>query len=235
MSATRSTARLCPRRARRPNPHERPRLAHATRAAPSFEEPENPLHHLTPEQIEQLGRELDAIHEEVFADLGERDARYIRSTIALHRQLALGGRALLMRLAQQAAVAGGHRSAVAREDPREHGDRPQRDARAVGLDERPRHQLPELGLGHRLAGRGVAALTQLRAPHVHEHPRQGPRPRLRDHADRPAPALAPGLPAAAALQPAPDGLLRVGRRAARPQLRRDPHGGEAQGARRSPS
>ena len=67
------------------------------------------------------------------------------------------------------------RRAVDREDPREHGDRPQRDARPVGLDERSRHQLPELGLGHGLAGRRVAALAQLRAPHVHQHPRQGPR------------------------------------------------------------
>jgi fatty acid desaturase len=64
-------------------------------AAP-FAEPENPLQRLTPEQIEQLGRELDAIHEEVYADLGDRDARYIRATIKLHRELALGGRALLM-------------------------------------------------------------------------------------------------------------------------------------------
>jgi NADPH-dependent stearoyl-CoA 9-desaturase len=70
--------------------------------APPFEEPasspqgENPLQRLAPEQIEQLGRELDAIHEEVFADLGERDASYIRATIRLHRQLALAGRALLL-------------------------------------------------------------------------------------------------------------------------------------------
>src|ERR1700680_309236 len=62
----------------------------------AFEEPESPLGRLTPEQVEQLGREFDAIHEEVFADLGERDARYIRSIIALHRQLALGGRVLLI-------------------------------------------------------------------------------------------------------------------------------------------
>ena len=66
-------------------------------AAPSFEEPDNPLHRLTPEQLEQLGRELDALHEEVFADLGERDARYIRSTIRLHRQLVIGARLLLLR------------------------------------------------------------------------------------------------------------------------------------------
>ncbi len=66
-------------------------------AAASFEEPDNPLHRLTPEQLEQLGRELDALHEEVFADLGERDARYIRSTIRLHRQLVIGARLLLLR------------------------------------------------------------------------------------------------------------------------------------------
>jgi NADPH-dependent stearoyl-CoA 9-desaturase len=65
-------------------------------AGSSFEEPQSPLHRLTPEQIEQLGREFDAIHDDVFAELGERDARYIRSTIKLHRRLALGGRAMLI-------------------------------------------------------------------------------------------------------------------------------------------
>ena len=35
---------------------------------------ENPLHRLTPEQIEEIGRELDELHEEVKASLGERDA-----------------------------------------------------------------------------------------------------------------------------------------------------------------
>jgi fatty acid desaturase len=64
---------------------------------PSAEQhPENPLARLSPEQLEQLGRELDAIHDEVYADLGERDARYIRATIKLHRQLVLGSRVLLL-------------------------------------------------------------------------------------------------------------------------------------------
>jgi linoleoyl-CoA desaturase len=57
---------------------------------------ESPLARLTREQIEQLGREFDAIHDEVFADLGERDSRYIRRTIKLHRQLVLAARALLL-------------------------------------------------------------------------------------------------------------------------------------------
>jgi fatty acid desaturase len=57
---------------------------------------ENPLHRLTPEQIEQIGREFDELHEQVKADLGDRDARYIRSMIAFQRRLALMGRAELI-------------------------------------------------------------------------------------------------------------------------------------------
>ncbi len=69
----------------------------AERPQGSFEdEPDNPLARLTPEQLEQLGRELDAIHDEVYAELGDRDARYIRSTIKLHRQLVLAARAMLL-------------------------------------------------------------------------------------------------------------------------------------------
>ncbi|HET9721069.1 MAG TPA: acyl-CoA desaturase [Solirubrobacteraceae bacterium] len=53
---------------------------------------ENPLHRLTPEQIEEIGREFEELHEQVKASLGERDAKYIRSIIALQRRLALLGR-----------------------------------------------------------------------------------------------------------------------------------------------
>ena len=57
---------------------------------------ENPLHRLTDEQIEALGREFDELHEEVKADLGDRDAAYIRGIIALHRRLGLIGRVVLL-------------------------------------------------------------------------------------------------------------------------------------------
>ncbi|MGI9185485.1 MAG: fatty acid desaturase family protein [Solirubrobacteraceae bacterium] len=57
---------------------------------------ENPLHRLTAEQIEQIGKEFAALHEQVKADLGDRDARYIRSMIAFQRRLALIGRAELI-------------------------------------------------------------------------------------------------------------------------------------------
>ncbi len=65
---------------------------HRTNGRVAIEQPENPLHRLTPEQIEAIGREFDELHEQVKADLGERDAKYIRSVIALQRRLALIGR-----------------------------------------------------------------------------------------------------------------------------------------------
>ena len=65
-------------------------------AARKHAEPPSPLALLTPEQIEALGRELDAIHDDIYADLGARDARYIRSTIALHRRLVLASRVALL-------------------------------------------------------------------------------------------------------------------------------------------
>jgi linoleoyl-CoA desaturase len=74
-------------------------LAHSeptTESAHAEPEPDSPLARLAPEQLEQLGRELDALHDEVFADLGEGDARYIRNTIRLHRQLVLAARLLLL-------------------------------------------------------------------------------------------------------------------------------------------
>jgi NADPH-dependent stearoyl-CoA 9-desaturase len=55
----------------------------------------NPLAQLSDEELEQIGKEFDQLHEEVKADLGDRDARYIRGIIALQRRLALMGRAEL--------------------------------------------------------------------------------------------------------------------------------------------
>ncbi len=57
---------------------------------------ESPLARLTDEQIEQLGKEFDAIHDEVFNDLGARDAKYIHSMIEMHRRLVLMARAALV-------------------------------------------------------------------------------------------------------------------------------------------
>jgi linoleoyl-CoA desaturase len=58
--------------------------------------PENPIAHLTAEDIELLGKELDTIRQEVRDSLGEHDARYIRTVIATQRKLELGSRAVLL-------------------------------------------------------------------------------------------------------------------------------------------
>src|SRR3954462_812464 len=57
---------------------------------------QNPIAHLTSEDIENLGRELDAIRQQVLDSRGERDAHYIRSVIDFQRKLELGSRAVLL-------------------------------------------------------------------------------------------------------------------------------------------
>ncbi len=56
----------------------------------------NPIAHLSAEDIEQLGHELDAIRDEVLAVRGEKDAKYIRRMIAIQRRLEVGSRAVLL-------------------------------------------------------------------------------------------------------------------------------------------
>jgi fatty acid desaturase len=57
---------------------------------------DNPVAHLTEADIEALGRELDAIREQVVGSRGERDAAYIRRVIEVQRTLELASRAVLL-------------------------------------------------------------------------------------------------------------------------------------------
>jgi fatty acid desaturase len=57
---------------------------------------DNPIGHLSAQDIEALGAELDAIRADVVASRGERDAAYIRSVIDAQRTLELGSRAVLL-------------------------------------------------------------------------------------------------------------------------------------------
>lgn len=52
--------------------------------------------HLTDDDIEEIGRRLDAIKAEVMEDLGQRDAAYIRNLIRLQRTLEVAGRGVLL-------------------------------------------------------------------------------------------------------------------------------------------
>ena len=58
--------------------------------------PHNPIAHLTDEDIAALGRELDAIREQVLGSRGERDAAYIRRVIETQRRLELVSRGVLL-------------------------------------------------------------------------------------------------------------------------------------------
>ena len=70
-------------------------------------EPRSPLAHLSEEQLAELAREFDAIHDEIYADLGERDRKYIQSMIEMHRRLAVLSRVLLLASTNKAAWLGG--------------------------------------------------------------------------------------------------------------------------------
>ena len=59
-------------------------------------QPVNPIAHLTPEDIEQIGIELDAIRQDVIDARGEADAAYIRKVVDVQRKLELGSRAVLL-------------------------------------------------------------------------------------------------------------------------------------------
>ncbi len=56
----------------------------------------NPAAHLTPEQIEGIGHELDALRKEVMDSRGARDAAYIRKVIKVQRYLEMSSRAVLL-------------------------------------------------------------------------------------------------------------------------------------------
>ncbi|QOC91956.1 fatty acid desaturase family protein [Micromonospora craniellae] len=56
----------------------------------------NPIAHLSAEDIENLGRELDALRERVINSRGERDAAYIRKVISTQRKLEVGSRVVLL-------------------------------------------------------------------------------------------------------------------------------------------
>ncbi|MET1089181.1 MAG: acyl-CoA desaturase [Arthrobacter sp.] len=52
--------------------------------------------HLSDEQVAELGRELDAVRDEILAKRGAEDAAYIRRVIKIQRGLEISGRAALL-------------------------------------------------------------------------------------------------------------------------------------------
>ena len=54
------------------------------------------LAHLSDEDVEAIGVELDAIRDEILASRGADDAAYIRKVVKIHRYLESGGRVTLL-------------------------------------------------------------------------------------------------------------------------------------------
>ncbi|MGH3336599.1 MAG: acyl-CoA desaturase, partial [Nocardioides sp.] len=63
--------------------------------------------HLSEEEVEQLGRELDAIRAEIEEARGDSDAAYINRVIKVQRGLAAAGRAVLFASNKKPAWAAG--------------------------------------------------------------------------------------------------------------------------------
>ncbi|MEO7752440.1 MAG: acyl-CoA desaturase [Terracoccus sp.] len=63
--------------------------------------------HLSDEQVEALGRELDAIRDRIVASRGAADAAYIRRVIRAQRTLEIAGRATLMLSRKKTAFVAG--------------------------------------------------------------------------------------------------------------------------------
>jgi len=57
---------------------------------------DNPIAHLTPEDVEEIGRRLDEIRADIIAARGASDAAYIRKVINVQRKLELSSRAVLL-------------------------------------------------------------------------------------------------------------------------------------------
>jgi linoleoyl-CoA desaturase len=58
--------------------------------------PGNQVAHLSPQDVEDIGKRLDALRDSVLQSRGERDAAYIRRVIDAQRKLELSGRLILL-------------------------------------------------------------------------------------------------------------------------------------------
>jgi NADPH-dependent stearoyl-CoA 9-desaturase len=83
-------------------------LASSVIAAPAGSAAPPPaIRHLTREDVEAIGRELDSIRADVVARVGQRDADYIRSVIGVQRWLEVAGRASLLFSRRRSAFVAG--------------------------------------------------------------------------------------------------------------------------------
>ena len=180
---------------------------------------DNPIAHLTPEDIEQLGVELDAIRQDILDSRGARRRR-------VHPQDDQDP-------ARASSSGAGRCCCSARSRPPGWSARPAcrwprssttwrsatTSSTASGTGCATPRSIRRPGSGTWPRRRAVEAQPQPDPPHVHERRRQGQRPRLRHHARRRGPALDAVPPRPADLVLHQRDVLRVRHRGLRPRPR----------------
>ena len=175
---------------------------------------------LTDAEVEEIGRTLDALREEVLADRGARDAAYIRRVIAVQRCLEVAGRVVLLGSRSRTAWWLGTASLTLSKvlDNMEIGHNVLHGQWDWMRDPRIHSSTWDWDYASRA--------EQWKRAHNDRHhmntnvARQGQRPRLRHHAGRRGAGVAAAPPAAAVAEPAQRVHLRVRHRDVRPRPRR---------------
>ena len=149
--------------------------------------------HLTPEDVEALARELDAIRTDIEESRGERDARYIRRAIQLQRALAAGGRIALFASRNKVAWVGGHRpcSPLAKIIENMELGHNITHGQWDWMND-PEIHSTEWEWDTTSPTRALEEVAQLHPPQVHQRRRPRRRHRLRHHAADPRPARGSG-------------------------------------------
>ena len=129
--------------------------------------------HLSSEDVEALGRELDAIRADIEESRGERDARYIRRSIQLQRALVVGARIVLMASRNKYAWLTGTAMLGAGKiiENMELGHNITHGQWDWMND--PGNPFHGVGVGHHVAQRALEEVPQLHPPQVHQHCRHG--------------------------------------------------------------
>ena len=169
---------------------------------------------------EAFGREMDRLRDEVLADLGERDAAYIRRVIAVQRGLEIGGRlALMAGVLPPAWIMGTAMLATSKIlENMEIGHNVMHGQWDWMRD--PEIHSTDLGVGQRVPVQPVEAHPQRDPPHVDQRLRHGPGHRLRAAPGDPRAEVVEGIPSAARLRLRAGADVPVGRR--QPRLRHLP-------------
>ena len=207
------------------------RTATATRRTDSMtaitKKPVNPTAHLTPEDIEQIGVELDAIRQDVLDERGERTRRTSAGSSPCSAASVLGRARCSSAPRCRRWVLGTVGLSVAKIlENMEIGHNVMHGQWDWMRD--PKIHSDHVGVGQRLHGRGLEARPQRDPPHLHEHRRQGTTTSATGSCASTRTSAGAGVPAPAAVELRQRLFLRVRHRGLRPRAGPQPAAAEGE-------